>query len=124
VEGDSKKKRTGRRRRAKITDETRAQVQKMVKAGKTGNEIRSSFENFYPKRSQHQESAPAGAKTQEESLLVCEFWASSNCKRLALRRGSDEGRAPAHKIQCAFFPTSLQQRSSSKLFLVSARASK
>jgi DNA-binding NarL/FixJ family response regulator len=32
---------TGRRRRAKITDETRAQVKKLVASGKTGNEIAS-----------------------------------------------------------------------------------
>ncbi len=38
----------GRRTRAKITDETRAQVRSMVDAGKTGNEIAASLRISLP----------------------------------------------------------------------------
>jgi DNA-binding NarL/FixJ family response regulator len=42
----SRKAGTGRRRRAKITDETREQVTKLVKTGKTGNEIAKPLSIF------------------------------------------------------------------------------
>jgi len=38
----------GRRRRAKITDETRAEVKKLVQAGKTGSEIAKSLKISLP----------------------------------------------------------------------------
>lgn len=48
MQNGSKKTGTGRRRRAKITDETRAQVKELVESGKTGNDIAKTLSISLP----------------------------------------------------------------------------